>query len=281
MAEFLQSTSSVAILVFVVSCMATAGLGLRVGEIVAPLSRGRLVLAAVLANFVIAPGIAYGLTLLVPLERSHAIGLLLLGGAAGAPFLPKLAEAARGDAAFAVGLMLLLMAGSVAFMPLVLPHMIPGLAAEPWPILKPLLLTMLLPLGLGVLVKNRFDWLAARIAPVSARISNLSMALAVLLLIGLNAGAMLGTFGTGAVAVGMVFVALSLGAGYVLGGSSPTIRSTLGLGTGQRNIAAAMLLATQNFPEEPGVVAMLLVSTFSGLAILMIAARRFAHYAPH
>jgi len=32
---------------------------------------------------------------------------------------------------------------------------------------------------------------------------------------------------------------------------------------------------------QPGVVAMLLVSTFSGLAVLMIAARRFAHYVPH
>jgi BASS family bile acid:Na+ symporter len=37
------------------------------------------------------------------------VGLLLLGTAAGAPFLPKLAQIAKGNLAFAVGLMVLLM----------------------------------------------------------------------------------------------------------------------------------------------------------------------------
>ena len=45
---------------------------------------------------------------------------------------------------------------------------------------------------------------------------------------------------------------------------------------GQRNVAAALLIATQNFPTEPGVVVMLLVSTIAGLVVLLVAARRFA-----
>jgi BASS family bile acid:Na+ symporter len=77
-----------------------------------------------------------------------------------------------------------------------------------------------------------------------------------------------------------VFVALSLAAGYALGGPAPGTRSVLGLGTGQRNVAAALLIATQNFPDEPGVVVMLLVSTLAGLVVLLFAARRFARPAP-
>lgn len=276
MGEFLESVSKVAVLVFVVTCMGAAGLGLGVRDIVAPLRRARLVLLAVLANFVVAPAIAFGLTELVPLDRAHATGLLLLAGAAGAPFLPKLAELAKGDVAFSVGLMLLLMVGSVAFMPVVLPLMIPGLSAEPWPLLKPLLFTMLLPLAAGVGLRAASATWAGRVRPAFAAVSNVSMLLVLVLLIGLNFRAMLGTFGSGAVAVAVVFVALSLAAGYALGGPAPGTRSVLGLGTGQRNIAAALLIATQNYPDEPSVVVMLLVSTLAGHVPLLFAARRFA-----
>jgi BASS family bile acid:Na+ symporter len=273
--EFFESASKLAVLAFVVTCMVAAGLGMRLGELAEPLRRGRLVAGALAANFVVAPAVAWGLTELVPLDRAYAVGLLLLGGAAGAPFLPKLAEAARGDAAFSVALMMLLVVGSVAFMPLVLPLLIPGLSADPWPILRPLLFTMLLPLAAGMLVKARSErWAAALRRPTGA-VSNVSMVAAVALLIGLNFSALLGTFGTRAVAVGVAFVSLSLGAGHLLGGPVPETRSVLALGTGQRNVAAALVIATQNF-TEPGVAVMLLVTTLAGLVVLLVAARWFA-----
>ncbi len=276
--EFFEVVAKLAVLVFVVTCMVTAGLGLGVRDVAAPLRRARLVTLAVVANFLIAPAVAYTLTELVPLDRPYAIGLLLLGGAAGAPFLPKLAELARGDLAFSVGLMLLLTVGSVGFMPVVLPVLIPGLSADPWPILRPLLLTMLLPLAAGMAVRVRSERWSSRLRPAFGVLSNVSMVLAVVLLVGLNFGAMIGTFGSGAVAVAVLFVALSLVVGYALGGPSPGTRSVLGLGTGQRNVAAALVIATQNF-TDPGVVVMILVSTLAGLVFLLIAARRFARRA--
>jgi BASS family bile acid:Na+ symporter len=281
--EALQTLAQIAVLVFVVTCMVTAGLDLSVRAVVAPLRRTRLVGLAVLANFAVAPALAYGLVRLIPLEEPYAIGLLLLGGAAGAPFLPKLAALARGDLAFSVGLMLLLTVGSVFFMPLALPALIPGLAAEPWPILKPLLFSMLLPLAVGMFIRNRSVSWAALVRPVSERVSNLSVLLALTLLIGLNVRAMLDTFGTGAAAVAVVFVGVATVAGYSLGGPAPETRSVLGLGTGQRNVAAALVIATQNF-TDPRVVVMILVSTLAGLVVLLLAARRFAHWtgsAPH
>jgi BASS family bile acid:Na+ symporter len=274
--EFLEGASKLAVLVFVVACMAAAGLGLGIRDVAAPLRRGRLVLFAVVANFVVAPGIAYGLTRVVPLDPGHAAGLVLLGGAAGAPFLPKLAEAARGELAVAVGLMLLLMVGSVGFMPVVLPVLVPGLAPDPWPLLRPLLVTMLLPLAAGMAVRGRSARWAAWLRPAFATAPNVAMLAAVALLIGLNFTALVGTIGSGAAATAVVFVSLSLAAGYALGGPAPGTRSVLGLGTGQRNVAAALLVATQNFSNDPGVAVMILVATLAGLVPLLLAARWFA-----
>jgi len=277
--ESLQIVANITVLVFVVTCMVTAGLGLGVRDVLAPLRRARLVLLALLANFVLAPALAFALTQIVSLHRAHAIGLLLLGGAAGAPFLPKLAMLARGDAAFSVGLMLLLMVGSVLFMPVVLPLMIPGLTPEPWPLLRPLLFSMLLPLAAGMAVKNRSERWAIRLRPVFELTSNASMILAVALLLGLNFGAVLGTFGSGAIAVAIVFVSMMLTIGYAFGGPSLDTRSVLGLGTGQRNIAAALLIATQNF-TDPDIEVMLLVATLAGVVVLVFAARFFARRLP-
>jgi bile acid:Na+ symporter, BASS family len=86
---------------------------------------------------------------------------------------------------------------------------------------------------------------------------------------------MIGTFGSGAVAVAVLFVALLLFSGYALGGPGPGARSVLGLGSGQRNIAAALIVATQN-SEDPRVVVMLIASTLAGLIVLVPAAIWFA-----
>jgi BASS family bile acid:Na+ symporter len=106
-------------------------------------------------------------------------------------------------------------------------------------------------------------------------VANVSLVVAVVLLIGLNGGAMVGTFGSGAVAVAVVFTGALLAVGYALGGPAPGGRAVLGLGTGQRNVAAALVVATQNF-DDPRVAVMLLASTLAGLGVLVPAARLFA-----
>jgi BASS family bile acid:Na+ symporter len=271
----LELVAKAAVLVFVVACMLTAGLGLGVRDVVSPLRRARLLAFALVANFVAAPAIAWALATALDLSAPHAFGLLLLGGAAGAPFLSKLAELARGDVAFSVGLMLMLTVGSAAFMPVALPVLVPGLSVGAWPILRPILATMLLPLGIGMLVRAASQRWADRFRPPVARVSNLSVVVAVVLLIGLNFRAMLGTFGSGAVAAALLFVLATLAIGYALGGPGPATRSVLGLGTGQRNVAAALIVATGN-SDDPEVVIMILVSTLVGLAVLLPAARYFA-----
>jgi predicted Na+-dependent transporter len=96
------------VLVFVISSMLSMGLSLTTKQIIDPLRNVRLVVLALVVNFILVPVFAYALTLILPLNESITIGLILLSTAAGAPFLPKLVEVAKGNITFSVGLMVLL-----------------------------------------------------------------------------------------------------------------------------------------------------------------------------
>lgn len=85
------------------------GISLKISQIIAPLKNVKLVVLALVANFMLVPIVALLITLIIPLNEPACIGSILLATAAGAPFLPKLAEAAKGSSAFSVGLMVLLL----------------------------------------------------------------------------------------------------------------------------------------------------------------------------
>ena len=136
--QLLSKAATVAMLSFVVSSMLAMGAGLTVSLIAEPLRDVRLVVLALLANFVVMPLGALGLAKVLSLDEPFGIGLLLLGCAAGAPFLPKLAELAKGNLAFAVGAMVLLMVVTVAYLPIVLPLLLPGTTVHPWNIARSL-----------------------------------------------------------------------------------------------------------------------------------------------
>ena len=103
--EALAKAVPIAMLTFVVSSMLAVGLSLTVREIVTPLRNGKLLTLAVLANFVLMPLAAILIARVFQLAQPLGVALLILGVAAGAPFLPKLAGIAEGNLAFAVGLM--------------------------------------------------------------------------------------------------------------------------------------------------------------------------------
>ena len=271
--ELIQKLVPVCMLVFVLSSMLAMGFGLTVGEIVAPLRNVRRVVMSLLANFLLVPLVALALGALLRLDQPLGVGLLLLGSAAGAPFLPKLTQLAKGNLAFAVGLMVLLMVITVGYLPLVLPLLLSGVSVDSAKIARSLFLLMLLPLAAALVVKARFPTAAARTRPILERISNLSLILFTLLLVTVNVNNVLAVFGTRAILAGLLFIIISFGSGWLLGGPEPDARRVLALGTAQRNIAAALVVAAQSF-EDPKVVVMVIVVAIVGLLILMPLSRR-------
>ena len=273
--ELLSKGATVATLSFVVSSMLAMGAGLTVPQIFAPLHNARLVVLALLANFVLMPLGAFALAKVLWLDEPLGIGLLLLGCAAGAPFLPKLAELAKGNLAFAVGAMVLLMAVTVGYLPFVLPLLLPGVTVDPWKIARSLVLLMLLPLAAGLALKARYEFLARRVKPVLGKISNISLILLVVLITAANLDKVLQVFGTRGILAGLLFIAWGFGTGWLLGGPDADSRRVMALGTAQRNIAAALVVASQSF-SDPQVVVMVIVVAISEFIILMPLARALA-----
>jgi len=264
--ELLSKAVPIAMVAFVISSMLAVGVSLSVTQIVDPLRNGKLVSLALLANFVLMPLGALAIARLLRLDEPLGIALLLLGAAAGAPFLPKLAGIAKSNLAFAVGLMVLLMVLTVGYMPLVLPWLLEGVSVDPTKIARSLVLLMLLPLGFGLLVKARFCGVADRVRSPLNGISSLSLALLIVLLLITNARNVIALFGTRGILASILFLLGGAGIGWLLGG--PGTKGVLALGTAQRNIAAALVVGGKNF-DDPKVLVMVVVVAVVGLLILM------------
>lgn len=270
MTEILETLALLSVLVFVIGSMASMGLSLTITHIITPLKDMRMVILALVANFILVPALAYVLTLLIPLDESVRIGLILLSTAAGAPFLPKLVEVAKGSTAFSVGLMVLLMVITIVYLPIVLPLLLGEVEVNPWEIAQSLIVLMLIPLAIGLFIKARYEELAVKVQPTLGQASNIAILVLTVLGLVLNFSSMIDLVGSLGILAGVLFIVIALVIGYFLGGSQPSNRSVMGLGTAQRNISAALVVAGQNFGPE--VITYLMVIAVIGLVVLMPAA---------
>lgn len=272
-AEFLQLLAQLAGALFVVSSMLAMGMSLTLSQIAQPLKDVRLVALALLANFVLVPFLVYLITLIIPLDQALRTGLILLATAAGAPFLPKLVQGAKGNVAFGVGLMVLLMVVTIVYMPLVLPLLLQGVEINAGDIAKSLIVLMLIPLGIGLMVRANWSDAAAHWQPVMNKISSLAILILLVVGLGLNVSNIIRLISTGGILALLLFIVGSLAIGYLLGGRDAGTRSVMGLGTAQRNVSAALVVAAQNFAGTDTLVLVLVAAIFLLLILLPTAGR--------
>jgi BASS family bile acid:Na+ symporter len=275
MEDLLLKLQNLFTLGFVISSMLSMGLSLTVPQIIAPLRNTRLVIMALVANFVIVPAAAFLLSRAIPMDEALQIGLILFGCSAGAPFLPKLAQIAKSNVAFAVGLMTLLMVVTVIYLPIVLPLLLPGVTVDAGAIAISLIWQMLLPLGIGLFLRARYQEAAESLLPHVVPISNISLVLLMLLMLGTNISEVLGLLGSGAILGMFILVLVAVTAGYFLGGPAADTKRVLALGTGQRNLAATFVVAAGNFATQPEVLVFLTAAGLVGMLILFPVAAEF------
>jgi len=273
MNEFFEALAQISGLLFVVTSMLAMGLSLTVPQIMQPLRNVRLVVLALVANFVLVPLLAYVITLVIPLEQSLKVGLIVLATAAGAPFLPKLVQGAKGNVAFGVGLMVLLMVVTIIYMPIVLPLLLPGVSVNPWDIAKSLIVLMLVPLAIGLLMRSHSPDAAAHWQPVMSKISGLAILILLVVGLGLNVSNIIDLIGTGGILALLLFIIGSFLLGFLLGGRDQGDRSVMGLGTAQRNVSAAIVVTAQNF-SGTNTLSFVLVAAILLLLLLLPAAKR-------
>jgi predicted Na+-dependent transporter len=264
--ELLNTLYNLMGLVFVLGTIVSMGLGLTIAQITKPLRNVRFVIMALLANFVVAPVAAYLLIQVFSLDEPLAIGLLLVSLAAGAPGLPKMAEFAKLDTAAATGLMVLLVVVTIVVMPIVVPLVATGISVTFWDIASGLVFLILVPLAVSLFVRARYSEAAASALPHFTQASNLSLLMLMVLMVVLNFSNVIGLLGSGGLLASLILVILIVAGGYLLGALGGSNKWVQALGAGQRNIAAAMVVATMNFGNDE----IVMVVVFSLITLLVM-----------
>ena len=278
LSEVVLALTQIAGLSFVVASMLAMGLTLTVPMIMASISNVKLMVLALVANFIIVPALAYGAAGLL-ISDDHAglqTGLILVGAAAGAPFLPKLVQTAKGTLALGVGLMVVLMLVTIVYLPIALPFLLPGdVEVDSREIAQSLIVLMLVPLAVGLFIRSRYEQLAADIRPIANQVSSVAIVFLMVALLVVNFDQIIDTIGTGGIAAALIVLVGAFVAGFALAGGPEEQRSVLALGTAQRNLSAAIVVAAQNFGDDPEVITMVMVVAVLGLIVLFAAAGEF------
>lgn len=267
MREALAGVLDLAVLVFAVGSMLSVGLAHDWRDIVAPLRQLRKVVRALAVNFAIVPLFAWLVLQIIPLEQSFAIGLFLVATAAGAPFLIKLAQMAGSNVALSATLLVVLLPATIVYMPVVVPLALPDAQVSTLVIAEPLALSMLLPLVLGLTANEYFERAALRMQPYMNRLATLALVVLVAATLLSNLSEALAILRSTAILAAVIFIAGAFAVGYTLGGPGFESKEVLGLGTSQRNIAAATVVATQ-VVNNPDTTSMVVVTSLAGLAII-------------
>lgn len=268
------------VLVFMVGSLLGLGLQLALGQAITALRNVRFVLLIVFWGWVVGPAFAWFLVWAIPMEEPYGIGLLLLGMAPCAPFVPMMAEKARGDLPHTGAILVLTAVGTVVFMPFAVPLMAPPVTADAWAIGKPLVLYVLAPLALGIAIKDRAPGLAQAVYPAVKRITNLATVLMLAGMAIVYGRAMIGAIGSFAIGTLIVYCGVLMAAAYRIGpGLAENQRSVLGLGMGTRNIGAAIAPLVAAAGTDPRALVMCVIAMPVTVGLAAVAARFFARRA--
>jgi BASS family bile acid:Na+ symporter len=272
MFEIFRSIVAVAVPVFVISTMLNVGLTQEPSTIIGYLRNWPFVLRMLAANFIAVPLVMIVILRITSFDPAVQAGLLVFSLGAGAPFLIKLTQMAKHQLALGAAVMMLLMLATIAYMPLVLPLFLEGSTVDAGAIAGTLLRQMLLPIVAGTLMAEFLHGFAQAIQPWVAMLSNIVLYVVI-------AATFIGYFpslgaivGSGALLAALVFVLAAFGLGYVAGRGKDHLEDIGALGTAQRNTAAGLIVAMQNF-DDPNVLVVLTLANTAGLVLLIFLAR--------
>jgi BASS family bile acid:Na+ symporter len=270
MAQILTVALKISLVLFMAGNLLEMGLKLDPQNALRGLRDVRFVALTMLWGFVLGPALAYAITRVLPLAPPYAMGLILMGMAPCAPFLPMLVGKARGDLGYTAAFMLLTAAGTVVFMPLAVPFLIPGLDVGPWAIARPLLIMVLLPLAVGMAVLRLSPPVAGKARPVIKGATLVATIATAILCVVVYGKGLLGITGSLAVASQVLFFVPVTAVSYWLGVGLPNDRRiVLSAGMATRNLGAALapLFAMPSVDQRAVVMVVL------GLPLMVVFAR--------
>ncbi|MBX4908800.1 MULTISPECIES: bile acid:sodium symporter [Rhizobium] len=279
--ELLRYTLQVALISFMLGSLADVGLKLDVRDASTALHDKEFVVPSVLSGFVLGPILAIVIARLLALPEPYAIGLLLLGLAPCAPFMPMLSDVAKGDPAYTAAFILIAALGTILLMPIALPVVAPGLHAGVGVIARPLLLLILAPFGIGIAVRQLSNRWADRCDPIIRKLVAFSTIVLLSVAFLQNWDHILSAIGTWAIAAQFIYYcALALGSYAVSFRLPREKRGVVTLGVCTRNVGAALAPLSAVANADPRSSTMCILAAFITLAVGFAVAKILARLAP-
>lgn len=270
----------ITLVIFMVGNLLDMGLRLDMTAALAGLRRVRFLAAILLWGFVLLPALAWGLTRLLPLSPDHATGLILLGMAPSAPFLPPMVDRAKGDLDLAAVALLVTSIAVVIYMPVIAPLITNGLEASPLTIARPLVLFLLLPLIVGIALQKGLPALAKRLHPAVKRVTGIdTLAMLALCLVIYGKGFLL-LAGSSVISAQLLFFLVAVaGPAVVSAGLSRREAEVLSLAMVTRNLGAAFAPLFSSHPVHEEAIVTVALGVVMQAAFSFAAATLFARRA--
>jgi BASS family bile acid:Na+ symporter len=249
MEKYLDPLSYFLTLLFLISTMLSIGLQVTAADLRLALSDRRLLLRALVVNFVLVPVLGVLLVRALPLSTNVSVALLLLAASAGGPNALQFTSKVKGGLARAAALLFILSLLSVPLAPAIGEVLLPAAASLQLPVgrvVAALLLYLLLPLLVGLAVHRAQPQLAERLAKPLAIIGTVAFVVVVVRTMAAKKEALAGLERPELVAM-LALILGSMALGWVFGGPARETRRVLASTTGMRNAAIALLIALRSY----------------------------------
>jgi bile acid:Na+ symporter, BASS family len=250
-------------------------------DIFSPFRRPGVLATSLLAMFGAMPLVAIALSLLFRLHPAVEIALVALAVSPMPPLLPNREVKAGGRMSYGIGLMVVAAVLSIVFIPLAL--MVSGrvlgypLSIGPATLARLAFFAVLLPLGLGTIVRRKSNWLARHLELPVRFVATMGLVVAVAAIVSAMLPTALTLVGNGTLFAFSVFVCVGLVVGHSLGGCNRDERAVLALCTACRHPAIAIAIGNANFPDQslvPAAVLLYLLTNIVGSVAYIVYERR-------
>jgi BASS family bile acid:Na+ symporter len=224
-----------------------------------------------LAMYILMPLFAVAFVLAFHLKHAVEVALMALAVSPVPPILPRKLRKAGATEPDAIGLLVAVGLLAIIFVPVAMEILervfhIP-LQMTVTAIAAVVLMTIVLPLGLGILVHTLAPVLAERLVNPLAKIGTIGLLLGAGAILFSRAPAIWELIGNGTLVAMVAFVLVGLLIGHFIGGPKPENRAGLAMATASRHPGIASALVAANFPEEKVAIAAVLLYLLVNAAV--------------
>jgi BASS family bile acid:Na+ symporter len=240
--------ASMLLLVFALGARSSAGDGAYLFK------QPNLLVRSLLAMNVLMPLLIVVFVMNADLRPAVKIALVALAVSPVPPFLPSKQLKLVSQDAYVYGLLVAASLLAIVLVPLSMELITSrlGIATRitATEVLRVVALTVLLPLGAGMIVRRYWPAAAGRIGPVANKAGGVLLLIALAPVLIAQWPTLVSLTGDGTLLAAVVFTAIGLFVGHLLGGPNPDNRTVLALATASRHPAVAIAIANAAFPTE-------------------------------